>query len=153
MILINYTIKPFIKNRILGIIGVLVTLIVPFFIQQTNSGNLDNEQSFCPFKMLTGFPCPGCGITKSIVYFYEGDLYRSMLHHLFGPLFVVFCVLVLLKLIAEIIYNKPFFDKIFYSMKLGYIMGLALGVYHLIRLFFYIKDHNIDAVLKQSIWQ
>lgn len=153
MILINYTIKPFIKNRILGIIGVLVTLIVPFFIQQTNSGNLDNEQSFCPFKMLTGFPCPGCGITKSIVYFYEGDIYRSMLHHLFGPLFVVFCVLVLLKLIAELIYNKPFFDKIFYSMKLGYIMGLALGIYHLIRLFFYIKDHNIDAVLEQSIWQ
>lgn len=153
MILTNYTIKPFVKNRILGIIGVLVTLIVPFFIQQTNSGNLDNEQSFCPFKMVTGFPCPGCGITKSIVYFYEGDLYRSLLHHFFGPLFVVFCVLVLFKLIAELVYQKPFFDKLFYSMKLAYVMGTLLGVYHLIRLFFYIKDNNLDSILKQSIWQ
>ena len=134
-------------------IGVLVTLIVPFFIQQTNSGNLDNEQSFCPFKMVTGFPCPGCGITKSIVYFYEGDIYRSLLHHLFGPLFVVFCVLILFKLIAELAYQKPFFDKLFYSMKLAYVMGTFLGVYHLIRLFFYIKDNNLDSILKQSIWQ
>lgn len=130
----------------------LVTLIVPFFIQQNNSGNLDNEQSFCPFKMLTGFPCPGCGITKSIVYFYEGDIYRSLLHHLFGPIFVLFCVLILFKLIAEIFYQKPFFDKIFYSMKLAYLMGILLGIYHLIRLFLYIKNNNLDSVLKQSIW-
>ena len=130
-----------------------MTLIVPFFVQQNNSGNLDNEQSFCPFKMLTGFPCPGCGITKSIVYFYEGDIYRSLLHDLFGPIFVLFCVLVLFKLIAEIIYQKPFFDKIFYSMKLAYVMGTLLGIYHLIRLFFYIKNNNLDSVLKQSIWR
>lgn len=130
-----------------------MTLIVPFFVQQNNSGNLDNEQSFCPFKMLTGFLCPGCGITKSIVYFYEGDIYRSLLHHLFGPIFVLFCVLVLFKLISEIIYQKPFFDKIFYSMKLAYVMGTLLGIYHLIRLFFYIKNNNLDSVLKQSIWR
>lgn len=153
MILTNYTIKPFIKNRIYGIIGVLVTLIVPFFIGQNNTGNLENEQSFCPFKMLTGFPCPGCGITKSLVYFYEGDLSRSLYHHLFGPFFVLFCLLVLGKLIAEIRYQKPFFDKIFYSMKLAYVMGILLGIYHLIRLFFYIKEHNMDSILKQSIWQ
>ena len=131
----------------------LITLIVPFFIQQNNSGNLDNEQSLCPFKMITGFPCPGCGITKSIVYFYEGDIYRSLFHHLFGPLFVFFCLLVLLKLVAELIYQKPFFDKLFYSMKLAYFMGVLLGIYHLIRLFFYIKDNNLDSVLKQSIWR
>ncbi len=131
----------------------LITLIVPFFIQQNNSGNLDNEQSLCPFKMITGFPCPGCGITKSIVYFYEGDIYKSLLHHLFGPIFILFCVLVLFKLVAEIIYQKPFFDRIFYSMKLAYIMGILLGIYHLIRLFFYIKNNNLDSVLKQSIWR
>lgn len=131
----------------------LVTLIVPFFIQQNNSGNLDNEQSLCPFKMLTGFPCPGCGITKSIVYFYEGDIYKSLLHHLFGPIFVVFCLLVLFKLVAEIIYQKPFFDKIFYSMKLAYLMGILLGIYHLIRLFFYIRNNNLDTILTQSIWK
>lgn len=103
--------------------------------------------------MLTGFPCPGCGITKSLVYFYDGDITRSLTHHLFGPLFVLFCLLVLFKLIAEIIYQKKFFDKIFYSMKLAYVMGIALGVYHLIRLFFYIKDNNLDTIMKHSIWQ
>ncbi|WP_396180795.1 DUF2752 domain-containing protein [Flavobacterium sp.] len=103
--------------------------------------------------MVTGFPCPGCGITKSIVYFYEGDIDKSLLHHLFGPIFIVFCLLVLFKLVAEIFYQKPFFDKIFYSMKLAYLMGTLLGIYHLIRLFIYIKNNNLDSVLKQSIWR
>ena len=102
--------------------------------------------------MLTGFPCPGCGITKSIVYFYEGDISRSLLHHLFGPIFVLFCILVLFKLIAELIYQRTFFDKIFYSMKLAYVMGILLGTYHLIRLVFYIQENNLSYFWKQSIW-
>lgn len=41
--------------------------------------HLETDQSLCPFKMLTGFPCPGCGITKSLVYLYEGDLQKAYL--------------------------------------------------------------------------
>jgi hypothetical protein len=38
-------------------------------------------------------------------------------------------------------------------MKLAYFMGALLGIYHLIRLFFYIKNNNLDSVLNQSIWR
>ena len=54
-------------------------LIIPVLIYFNDKGNLENEQSFCPFKMVTGFPCPGCGITKSMVFFYDGNIYK-MLH-------------------------------------------------------------------------
>jgi hypothetical protein len=151
-ILINYTINTFTKNRILGIIGVLTTLIVPFLIMMFGSKNLENEQSFCPFKMLTGFPCAGCGITKSIINFYQGNLYKSISFHILGPLVVVFCVLIIFKLITELKTKKEYFKKYFYNKKIAYSFGIFLIVYHTIRIVIYIKNNSWDDILKASIW-
>ncbi len=141
------------KNRILGIIGVLVTLIVPFFIQQNNSGNLDNEQSLCPFKMLTGFPCPGCGITKSMVYFYDGNLVKSLGYHLFGPLVVGFCLFIIVLFAIELKTKKVYFRKWFFNRKLAYYLAIFLIGYHIIRLFFFVQEHSWNEIVKQSIWR
>ena len=98
------TINTIQKRKIYGIIGAVLTLIVPFFLLFFNKNNtLENEQSLCPFKMLSGFPCPGCGITKSIVYFYEGDALKSLSYHILGPFVVVFCVATILVLTIELI--------------------------------------------------
>ena len=76
-------------------------------------GNKDNHletaQSFCPFKMLTGFPCPGCGITKSLVYFYEGDIYKSLYYHILGPFVIFFCIITIVVLATELITKKRIF--------------------------------------------
>ncbi|MGK4566332.1 DUF2752 domain-containing protein [Flavobacterium sp. 3HN19-14] len=83
----NYTINTRQKRKIYGIAGAVITLAVPFFLMLFNHDNhLETAQSLCPFKMLTGFPCPGCGITKSMVYFYSGDLSKSLHYHVLGRL-------------------------------------------------------------------
>lgn len=115
--------------------------------------HLETDQSFCPFKMLTGFPCPGCGITKSLVYLYEGDLSKSFYYHLFGPFVFLFCFAVIGILSIEIITNKEYFNNIFYSKKLAYALGLILIIYHLIRIIYFIKKNSLDDVLRQSIWK
>lgn len=33
---------------------------------------------FCPMVLLTGFPCPGCGLTRSILYLLQGKVQRSL---------------------------------------------------------------------------
>ena len=80
MISINYTSKnPKQIRKILGIAGALLTLVIPYFIMlQNDNRHIETEQSLCPFKLLTGFPCPGCGITKSLVFLYEGDFFKSI---------------------------------------------------------------------------
>lgn len=40
----------------------------------------------CWFRGLTGWPCPGCGLTRSLAAFGTGDLGRSFAFHPFGPL-------------------------------------------------------------------
>lgn len=117
------------------------------------NNHLETDQSFCPFKMLTGFPCPGCGITKSLVYFYEGDLEKSLYYHILGPFVIVFCVVTILVLSAELITKKEYFNNLLYNKKMAYFLGYSLGTYHLIRLFFFIKNNSLDSILEQSIWK
>ena len=66
-------------RKLYGIVGALAILAIPYFIMiQSENNNIETAQSLCPFKMLTGFPCPGCGITKSLIFFYEGDFLKSI---------------------------------------------------------------------------
>jgi hypothetical protein len=40
--------------------------------------------SLCMFHNLTGFDCPGCGITRSFIYALHGQWYNSYLMHIWG---------------------------------------------------------------------
>ena len=150
----NYTINTHSKRKIYGIIGALITLMIPFFLMFFNHDNhLETDQSFCPLKMLTGFPCPGCGITKSLVYFYDGDLQKSMYYHIFGPLVVGFCILTIVVLSTELITKKEYFTKLLYNKKLAYGLAIFLASYHFIRIIYFIKNNSMDDILCQSIWK
>ncbi len=113
---------------------------------------LDTEQSLCPFKMVTGFPCPGCGITKSIVYCYEGNFAKSSSFHVLGPFVVVFCIFLLVLLPYEISTEKEYFNGILYNRKLAYGFAFFLITYHLIRIVLFIQNNSWESILKQSIW-
>ena len=33
--------------------------------------------AFCPSLLITGFPCPGCGMTRAVIYLLKGQFSRS----------------------------------------------------------------------------
>lgn len=128
--------------------------MIPFFLMLNNSDDhLKNDQSLCPFKMLTGLPCPSCGITKSIVSFYEGDIYKSLQYHVLGPVTVVFCLGVIILLLIEIKTKKDYFNNYLYSRKLAYGLAIFLAIYHVIRLVDFLNNHTFQEIVKQSIWK
>ena len=43
----------------------------------------------CPIKALTHIPCPGCGISRSLVCTAHGELARAFVLHPLGPVFFV----------------------------------------------------------------
>jgi hypothetical protein len=142
-----------VKRKLVGIAGAFISLAIPFFIAEFETEHdIKSNQSLCPFKLLSGLPCPGCGITKSLVYIYKGDLLQSLSYHLFGPASFVFCLMIILLFTIEIINQKEYFKDWFYSKKLTIVLGISLGSYHLIRLFFFLRTHNFEEILKESIW-
>ena len=141
-------------RKIYGIAGALITLAIPFVLLLRNGNHhLETDQSFCPFKMLTGFPCPGCGITKSLVFFYEGNLYKSLGYHILGPFVIAFAILSVVVLVTELITGKEYFDKWLYNRKLAYGLAIFLASYHLIRLIYFVHDNSLAGILQQSVWR
>ena len=128
-------------------------LAVPFFIMLSSHEHIETEQSLCPFKMVTGFPCPGCGITKSIIFFYQGDLLKSLEYHVLGPFVPIASIIAILVLLAELVTQKNYFSSILYSTKLAYALAILLGTYHSIRLVTFISTHTVQQILTESIWQ
>jgi hypothetical protein len=46
--------------------------------------------ALCAFKLITGFDCPGCGITRALSMAIHGHFYQSYMMHIWGiPLFFV----------------------------------------------------------------
>lgn len=37
----------------------------------------------CPFRTLTGWWCPGCGLTRASHHLFRGDLVQALRYHLF----------------------------------------------------------------------
>ncbi|MBM3414115.1 MAG: DUF2752 domain-containing protein [Bacteroidetes bacterium] len=154
MISINFMSSVKITRKIYGIAGALLILAIPYFIMLHNdNGHIETTQSLCPFKMLTGFPCPGCGITKSLIFLYEGNFSKSIYYHLFGPFTFLFCVIAIFVLKIELITKRDYFQKFLYSKKLAYFLGTTLAIYHLTRIIFFVSMNNLDDILRQSIWK
>lgn len=57
--------------------------------------------SVCPFAVATGVPCPGCGLTRSIMTLLRGDFHTAWRLHPLGPLVAAACVAVAGLRLAE----------------------------------------------------
>ncbi len=132
--------------------GAFVTLAIPFCIHLFGSADIVHAQSFCPFKLLTGLPCPGCGITKSLIFFYQGDWSNSFHYHLLGPFVVFFCVFLLVLMPIEIINQQDYFRGILFNKTLAYFLAILLIVYHLYRTIDFVYSTSLQEIIRQSIW-
>lgn len=69
----------------LVLVGLIVSIAVP--LEWLTSG-----PALCPFKLFTGLPCPGCGLTRSAVALLHGDPSASVFYHPLGAPLVIAAV-------------------------------------------------------------
>ncbi len=76
----------------------------------------------CVLKQTTGIPCPGCGLTRSVVSAVHGDWVASRAFHRLGPVVLVF-------LLLQVLYRSAWLGLPALRTKLagaGHILDLAL---------------------------
>lgn len=64
-------------------------------------------QTRCPFRALTGLPCPGCGLTRSFVMLAHGDVGQAFSYNFFGPIFFAVIVVAVGFAIASLVSRRP----------------------------------------------
>lgn len=140
------------KRKLYGIAIAVLTIVVPYLMMVSNP-HIESSKSICPFKMLTGLPCPGCGITKSIIFLYKGDINKSLAYHIFGLPVILFCIVSISVLLLELLTKKEYLHWLFYSTKLAYTLAFILITYHVARLVILISHNTVADILKESIWR
>jgi len=82
----------------------------------------------CIFKNITGYDCPGCGLTRSFLCIARGDFTRSLHYHAFGVvLFVYLCLQIIIQslyLILGPIKYISFTGRLL--GRVGFILAIAL---------------------------
>ena len=59
--------------------------------------------SACPFFLLFGIPCPGCGMTRAYLALFHGDIVQAFSMH---PLFWVLPLALIFGAYSKVVYNK-----------------------------------------------
>lgn len=66
----------------------------------------DNGIILCPFRALTGYPCPGCGMTRAFSALAHGEPLRAILYNPLSPVLFVAGLLVWASAAATLL-NLP----------------------------------------------
>ena len=62
----------------------------------------------CTFRLVTGVPCPSCGMTTSFALLVRGDVVNSLRANAVGTLLAVFCLALIPWCLACAWWGRPF---------------------------------------------
>ncbi len=93
----------------------------------------------CPFFRVTGIPCPGCGLTRAVIFLLKGDLQASLRFHAFAPVVLLAAMALVLVLLLPRSITQPAIAKLNkLERQTGFTVIILVGLilYWLARLLF-----------------
>ena len=110
------------KNKKIVTFGLLFLLLVIYFLLH----KYINFKIPCMFHFVTGFYCPGCGLTRMIFSIFKLDFYQAFRYN---PLVFILGIIYLIYKLIEIVLNK----KIKIPEYVYYILIVILILYGILR--------------------
>ncbi|MGW5523486.1 DUF2752 domain-containing protein [Gordonia sp. NPDC003950] len=98
--------------------------------------HIDDGPILCPFRLATGLPCPGCGLTRSWVYGAHGDWAQSFAAHPFGLPLLMGLLLLAAAAIAQRVRHRepPRLDRLIWNPVAKFVLAgwVIFGVVRLV---------------------
>jgi len=83
-----------------GVAGIGVAFLLP-------PEHIEDGPVICPFRALTGLPCPGCGLTRSWVYAAHGWWRESFASNAFGMVVVAAIIALAVTVVVRRVRRTP----------------------------------------------
>jgi multisubunit Na+/H+ antiporter MnhB subunit len=122
-------------GRILYLALVLIGTVVAYFLP-----SLPYQPPLCLFKLMTGFPCAGCGMTRAFEAAARGRFREAFEWHPIGLMLFVAAWLGVVVVVYELLTNKPFdWDRWLqrWGIVFAWSLFIALLALWLLRLSYY----------------
>ena len=91
----------------------------------------------CPIKLLIGLPCPGCGMTRSILCLLKLDIKGSFRYNALWLILLFIVVVAILK-------RYGIFKKLYYSRVFWTLIGAIILTYYILRLIYVYPNEPMD---------
>lgn len=125
-----------ISIKLAKLIMVIVPLLALFtYINKNIIINLGNKLPECYFYKSTGYLCPACGNTRSIISLLRGNIVKSIQYNITPLLLLIIAFSFYIELIAYVLGKKITICPRSYTF-LGSMLGL-LAAYYLLRNIFH----------------
>lgn len=107
----------------------------------------------CPFRWVSGFPCPGCGLTRAFVALAHGDVAAALAFNAFSlPLFAA-TIVAIPWLALELARGRALgLGRWAYSRRLALGLALALVTYDVARIVWWAQDGTLVAEYLSRAW-
>lgn len=115
------------KKKLITILILILLLIAYLLI-----GDYFHIYIFCPIKKITGFYCPGCGVTRMCLSILKGNFYQAFRYNplifLLLPFFILYYLDYLVRLYKG---KKPIFQHL--EPGIWYFLIIVFLIYGVLR--------------------
>lgn len=125
-------------GKVKYMLGAAFILAAPFLLLWV-CPDMENQSSLCPFMRWLEFPCPGCGLTKSLLCLGQGRFTSSWTYNPFGVVIELLAILIFLLEILDICNKTNKVDFFMNNPLFWKIMAIAFLVFYIIRIICTIK--------------
>ncbi len=71
-----------------------------------------SHSSICIFKNITGYPCPGCGITRGSILLFKGEILESILLNPAAIVVNIMALVAIVLIIRDSVKGTTLFQKL-----------------------------------------
>jgi hypothetical protein len=141
--------RAFAKPRLLLIAGVAAVAVASTCFAPL----VDHAPVICPLRALTGFPCPGCGLTRAFLALGHGDIGAAVAFHAFSLPLAALMLIAAMSAAAELVAGRQLVPaRWLYSRRLAVLVACALVTYHVIRCVIWFHDGTLLHEYLESSW-
>lgn len=102
----------------------------------------------CPMPLVTGVPCPGCGITRALACATRGHLAEAFAFHPLWPLLLAYFGLIAgWRVVEEARGRPPRLD----GARISFYAAVALSTFYVLRLFFFFLDGGLRVMWENNL--
>ncbi len=105
---------------------------------------LEHSPMICPFLLLTGLPCPACGLTRSWVALGHGDVADAFAFNAFGPPLMAVSAAFVVWVVVARVRGRPL-TLPGWSVRVAVVVGVLWASYAVVRFGAGIADYPLFA--------